>query len=68
MKNKEVSDILEAQIWSYPTTCTTPVAQQVFTGLNQGGCNDIGDWTQLCVQVIEKSAKCIGYATLSWSA
>jgi hypothetical protein len=66
MKNKEVSDILEAQIWSYPATCTAPVAQQVFIGLNQGGCNDIGEW--LCVQVIEKSAECIGYATLNWSA
>lgn len=68
MNSKEVSDILEAQIWSYLPTCTTPVAQQVFTGLSQGGCNDIGDWSQLCVQVTEKSAKCIGYATLNWSA
>ena len=30
MNSKEVSDILEAQIWSYLPTCTTPVAQQVF--------------------------------------
>lgn len=68
MKSKEVSDILETQIWSYPLTCTAPVAQQVFPSLNQGGCNDIGDWIQLCAQVTEESAKCIGYATLNWSA